>query len=171
MTRVPLLSGTRIAVVEVPDGGVVLRPPPPVDVLGSVASATREALRFPLAGDPLEQLVTPGGTATVVIELPNLPVPSATPDPRQEAIAATVDELERLGVARITILVACGLFRRPSPREIGLLVPPEFRRRDIERALPGVSTATIRLVLNELRDTGQIALQGSGPGARWQRRP
>ncbi len=115
--------------VEVPDGGVVLRPPPPVDVLGSVGSATVEALRFPLAGEPLERLVTPGGSATVVIELPNLPIPSATPDPRQEAIAATVDELERLGVTRVTILVASGLLRRPSPREIGVLVPPEFRRR------------------------------------------
>ena len=50
-------------------------------------------------------------------------------DPRQEAIAATVEELERLGVTRVTILVAGGLRRRPSPREIGLLVPPEFRRR------------------------------------------
>ncbi len=129
MTRVPLLSGTRIAVVDVPEGGVVLRPPPPRDVLGSVASATLEALRFPLSGPPLRELATPGGTATVVIELPNLPIPSATPDPRQEAIAATVDELERLGVARVTILVASGLFRRPSPREIGLLVPPDFRRR------------------------------------------
>jgi Lactate racemase N-terminal domain len=129
VTRVPLLSGTRIAVVEVPDGGTVLRPPPPVDVLGSVRSATSEALRFPLAGPPLAGLVKRGGTATVVIELPNLPLPSATPDPRQEAIAATVDELERLGVEHVTILVACGLFRRPSPREIGLLVTPEFRRR------------------------------------------
>jgi lactate racemase len=64
-----------------------------------------------------------------VIELPNLPVPSCSPDPREEAIAATVDELERLGVANVTILVAGGLGRRPSPREIGLLVPPEFRRR------------------------------------------
>src|SRR5439155_21854265 len=29
--------------------------------------------------------------------------------------------------------------------------PEEFRRRYIERAMPGVSAATIRLVLNELR--------------------
>jgi hypothetical protein len=107
----------------------VLRPPPPTDVLRDVAAATREALRFPLAGGSLSSLVTPGGTATVVIEVPNLPVPSASQDPRQEAIAATVEELERLGVSHITILVACGLDRRPSPREIGLLVPPEFRRR------------------------------------------
>src|SRR4029077_19006024 len=107
--RIPLLSGTRIAVVEVPEGGAVLRPPPPADVLGDVAAATREALRFPLAGGPLASLVTPGGTATVVVEMPHLPVPSAAADPRQEAIAATVEELERLGVAQVTILVAGGL--------------------------------------------------------------
>ena len=47
--------------------------------------------------------------------------------------------------------------------------PPEFRRRDLERALPGVSPATIRLVLNELRDAGKITVEGGGPGARWRR--
>jgi Uncharacterized conserved protein len=47
--------------------------------------------------------------------------------------------------------------------------PEEFRRRDVERALPGVSLATIRLVLNELRDTGKVRSQGSGPGARWHK--
>jgi Fic family protein len=47
--------------------------------------------------------------------------------------------------------------------------PREFRRREIERAMPGVSLATIRLVLNELRDEGQIAVEGGGPGARWRR--
>jgi Fic family protein len=47
--------------------------------------------------------------------------------------------------------------------------PDVFRRRDVERALPDVSTATIRLVLNELRDAGHVRAQGSGPGARWHR--
>lgn len=47
--------------------------------------------------------------------------------------------------------------------------PSEFRRREIERAMPGVSLATIRLVLNELRDEGRIAVDGAGPGARWRR--
>ncbi len=47
--------------------------------------------------------------------------------------------------------------------------PEEFRRRDIERALPEVSPATIRLVLNELRDNGRIAASGGGPTARWRR--
>ena len=47
--------------------------------------------------------------------------------------------------------------------------PEDFRRRDVERALPGVSPATIRLVLNELRDAHQIEARGSGPSARWHR--
>ncbi|MDQ3720077.1 MAG: Fic family protein [Actinomycetota bacterium] len=47
--------------------------------------------------------------------------------------------------------------------------PREFRRRDIERALPEVSHATIRLVLNDLRDREQIVPQGAGPTARWRR--
>lgn len=45
----------------------------------------------------------------------------------------------------------------------------EFTRRDIERAMPGVSPATVRLVLNELRDSGRIKAEGSGLGARWRR--
>jgi Fic family protein len=47
--------------------------------------------------------------------------------------------------------------------------PAVFRRRDIERALLDVSTATIRLVLNDLRAAGQIRAEGSGPGAAWHR--
>jgi Fic family protein len=47
--------------------------------------------------------------------------------------------------------------------------PPEFRRREVERAMAGISPATIRLVLNELRDEGRIAVDGGGPGARWRR--
>lgn len=57
-------------------------------------------------------------------------------------------------------------------REHILLYAPEsFRRRDIERALPGISDATVRLVLAELRGEGRLESKGSGPGARWQRLP
>ncbi len=47
--------------------------------------------------------------------------------------------------------------------------PAVFRRRDIERALPGISLATIRIVLNDLRDARTIKPEGSGPGARWHK--
>jgi hypothetical protein len=128
--RIPLLSGSRIVAVDVPADGVVLRPPPPAGVvIRDVGAAVVEALRFPLAGPPLPGLVRPGGSATLVIEQPTLPIPSAPGDPRQDAVVATADELVRLGVARVTILVAGGLHRRTTPREIGLLVSPEFRRR------------------------------------------
>jgi hypothetical protein len=98
-------------------------------VLDDVPQAVRDALAFPLAGDPLDRLVTKGGTATLVIEQPNLPIPAAELGPRHLAIAAAADELERLGAEKVTIVVAGGLARRTSPRDIGLLFPPEFRRR------------------------------------------
>jgi hypothetical protein len=127
--RIPLLADSRVVVAEPGDDDLILRPPAPREALDDVPAAVREALLFPLGGPPLEDLVTRGGTATVVIEQPSLPIPSALHGPRHAAIAAAVDELERLGVAHITILVAGGLLRRTAPREIGLLVPPEFRRR------------------------------------------
>ncbi len=127
--RIPLLLGTRIAVADSGEDGVVLRPPAPGTPLHDVAAAVRDACAYPLAGKPLAELVTRGGTATVVIEPPALPIPASTADPRMEAIAATVDTLDELGVTQVTILVAGGLGRRLAPREIGMLVPPEFRRR------------------------------------------
>jgi Fic family protein len=47
--------------------------------------------------------------------------------------------------------------------------PDTFRRREVERALPGISHATIRLVFAELKDEGKIETEGSGRGARWRR--
>lgn len=44
--------------------------------------------------------------------------------------------------------------------------PTRFRRRDVERALPGISLATIRLVLTELRDSGQIKQDQGTAGRR-----
>ena len=132
MPRIPLLAGSRIAIVNTGDDSVVLAPPPPRDQVADVAAAVRDALRFPLAGEPLEALVPPrGARATVVVEPPSLPLPGAPIDPRPAAIAATVDELQRAGIApdRQTILIAGGLARRTARRELEALVPPEFARR------------------------------------------
>jgi hypothetical protein len=129
--RIPLLTGTRITLVDAPPGAVVLRPPRPAEAVADVGAAVRDALRFPLAGSPLEALATRGGRATIVVEPPALPIPSSTSDPRQAAIAAVVDELTRAGVTpeRQTLLVAGGLARRPGTRELETLVEPEFGRR------------------------------------------
>jgi hypothetical protein len=131
--RLPLVFGTRLTIAEAPDDAVVLRPPPPGEPVADVRAAVRDALRFPLAGSPLEALVTRGGRATIVVEPPALPLPGALHDPRQQALAAASTELERAGVPteRQTLLVATGLARRPRRRELeGLgVVSPGFARR------------------------------------------
>jgi hypothetical protein len=131
VTRIPLLTGTRVVVVEAGDDAVILRPPAPAEAVADVGAAVRDALRFPLSGDPLEALVTRGGRATLVVEPPALPIPGAPHDPRQAALAATIAELERLGVPleRQTVLVAGGLTRRAGAHELSLLLPPDVARR------------------------------------------
>ena len=50
--RVPLLFGTRLTVVDVPDEAVVLRPPPPGEPVADVRAAVRDALALPARGRP-----------------------------------------------------------------------------------------------------------------------
>jgi hypothetical protein len=75
--------------------------------------------------------VSRGARATVVVEPPQLPLPSTERDPRQDAIAAAVGELERLGIPTgyQTLLVAGGLARRAGHEQLETLVSPEFARR------------------------------------------
>lgn len=47
--------------------------------------------------------------------------------------------------------------------------PSSFAIAEVRRALPGISDETIRLVLAELKATGQVASTGRGRGARWKR--
>ena len=119
-----------MAVLSLPDDALVLRPPQPSRTVADVGAAVRDALRYPLSGPPLDALVTRGGTATLVVELPELPLPGAPGDPRQAALQATIAELERLGVPtqRQTILVAGGLSRRAGQRELETLLAPAAAR-------------------------------------------
>ena len=72
-----------------------------------------------------------GGRATVVVEPPALPLPGSERDPRQAAVEAAVDELERLGIPTgyQTLLVAGGLARRAGHDLLEGLVSPTFARR------------------------------------------
>jgi Fic family protein len=44
----------------------------------------------------------------------------------------------------------------------------DFRLVDIERACPGVGREWIRTLLNSLKKSGQVAVRGKGPAARWR---
>ena len=132
MPRVPILCGSRLVVANAgEEATVVAPPPPPGEAIADVGAAVRDALRFPLAGEPLEALVPRGGRVTILVEPHALPIPGSARDPRQAAVAAAADELERIGVPsdRQTILAAAGLGRRPGRRALESLVTPEFARR------------------------------------------
>jgi lactate racemase-like protein len=129
--RIPLLSGTKLLVVDGPDNAVVLMPPEPLpQAITDVGAAVRDSLRFPLSGPPLAGIVRRGGRATIVADVPALPLPSAPVDARRAAIGAAVQELRNLGVPdeRQTILVTAGLGRRPGRRELDRLFAPAFAR-------------------------------------------
>jgi hypothetical protein len=128
--RVPLLSGSRLVLVPVDEGDVVLRPPAEPRQVVDVAAAVRDALRYPLSGHPLEEVVPRGGRATIVVEPAALPLPGAPQDARQTAIAVAIAELERYGIPdeRQTLLVAGGLGRRFGQQDLErLLSPPQAR--------------------------------------------
>jgi hypothetical protein len=116
-------------VASAPGDARVLRPPPPGRAT-DVEAATREALRFPLEGEPLEALAARADRATIVVEPPALPIGSLQGDPRPQAVAAVSEALEELGVptGRQTLLVAGGLARRTNRPGIAALVTPELRR-------------------------------------------
>ncbi len=130
MPRLPVLSGSTLATVDVPGDALVLAAPAPLDPIDDVGAAVRDALRFPLAGPPLEGLAHRGGRATIVVEPPSLPLPGVPDDPRQDALATLLDELRRVGVRseRQTVLVAGGLGRRAGRRELEALLRPEQAR-------------------------------------------
>lgn len=157
MTRIPLLAGTRVQVVDAPEDAVVLRPPAPGDAIADVAAAVRDALRYPLAGPPLAELAPAGGRATIVIEPPALPIPGGQFDPRQSALDAASLELERAGVPpeRQTLLVAGGLARRLAQRDVEGLVTRDFARR-----------FTGRVLVHDAEDPGLVELV---PGLRVNR--
>ena len=158
MPRIPLLSGTRAVVVDAPADAVVLRPPAPGPGIGDVAAGVRDALRFPLAGEPLEALLAPGARVTLVVEPPALPIPGSARDPRADALAATIEELVRLGVPTEAqaILVAGGLARRAGRHELESLLAPDAARRYHGRV--AVHDAEDRALVH-LGDAGGVPLR------------
>jgi hypothetical protein len=128
--RVPLHSGSRVPLVTLPDDAVLLGAPPPLDALADIRAAVAEAFRYPLAGRPLEALATRGGGATIVVQPPAVPLPTARNDGRRDVLAAVLGELSRAGVVRerTTLLVAGGLARRLGRRELETLLRPDQAR-------------------------------------------
>ena len=162
MARLPLLSGSRIPLVTVDDDAVRLAPPPPLDPLRDITAAVGEALRYPLSGPRLADLVTRGGRVAIVVEPRSLPLPGAHTDPRQEAVAAVIGELERLGMPadRHTIVVAGGLERRAGRRELEAVLRPT-PARDFRGTVVVHDATSPDLCLLELDAAPRVRIHGS----------
>jgi len=159
VARIPLLSGSRVSLVTVADDAVLLAPPPPLDPLRDVAAAVGEALRYPLSGPPLADLVTRGGRVTIVVEPRSLPLPGAASDPRQEAVATVLDELERLGMPadRHTIVLAGGLEQRAGRRELEAILRPT-RARDFRGSVVVHDASSADLLPLELQGAPPVRI-------------
>src|SRR5262245_18810381 len=157
MRRLPVVSGSRIALVRCEDDDVVLSPPAPLDPIADVGEAVRDALRYPLSGLPLAALAIRGGRATIVVDHPSLPFPGAEHDPRQVALDAIVDELVRLGIPteNQTLLVAGGLERRAGRARLEALLPPAKARRFHGAA-----------VVHDCEDEALVSVEAAGPQVR-----
>jgi lactate racemase len=121
MMRVALAYGRGSLDVEVPDDALVVRPTA-VPPLPDEAAAVSEALRRPVAGPPLADLVRPG--AVVAVVFPDL----TRPMPNRTVLPPLLAELERLGVPveRIRLLCATGTHRAASRDELAELVGEEL---------------------------------------------
>ena len=162
MTRIPLLSGSRMPLVTVDDDAILLLPPPPLDPLQDIAAAVGEALRYPLSGPRLGDLVTRGGRAVIVVEPRSLPLPGAPIDPRQHAVAAVIDQLDRLGMPadKHTILIAGGLERRARRSAVeGVLRP--IRARDYRGAVEIHDATSADLRILELSGGEPVRIHGA----------
>ena len=128
--------------LELPDRAQVTvveptyRPPRPDPM-----AALHEAMRAPIAGPPLRDLVEPGQTVAVSI------CDGTRPQPRHLMVPAILDELE--GVVRpedVTVLVATGTHRGNTDAEL--------------RSMLGDVVDAVRIVNHDARDESQLQWMG-----------
>jgi Fic family protein len=73
--------------------------------------------------------------------------------------------------SRVGTLTSARGAKREGIRDTIERLPPTFRVRDIEQAMPGVSRVTINRAIKELKDEGRIRLIGMGRGSMWEKVP
>jgi nickel-dependent lactate racemase len=122
--RLTLDYGTDGLAVEVPDDAVVVgatEPPALADEAGAVVGA----LRHPVTGPALGDLVGPGSSVAVVFPDLTRPMPSTT------VLPPLLAELARLGAGpdRVQLLCATGTHRRATADEMAALVGPDVVSR------------------------------------------
>jgi nickel-dependent lactate racemase len=139
---VELAYGSGSLPVELPEERTTVvapaHPPPAPDE----AAAVREALRRPVAGPPLRELVRPGQSVAISV------CDGTRPQPRRVVLPALLDELDGLvPIDDVTILVATGTHRGNTGDEL--------------RAMLGDDVCdAVRVVNHDARDESSLAWVG-----------
>ena len=131
---------------EVPAGArataEIVRPQFPAPVADPEAEIVR-ALREPVAGPPLRERVPPGAEVAISI------CDGTRPQPRIPMLRAILEEIPT-PPERVSLLVATGTHRAPSPAEL-------------EAMLGGELLAACEVVSHDCRDEAELALLAGGP--------
>src|ERR1700676_2244334 len=127
MKEVRLAYGRRGIVARVPDDAVVVTATE-LPGLPDEAEAVLEALRAPVEGPPLSELIARGARRTrVAVVFPDL----TRPMPNRTVLPPLLAELERLGVGpdRVELRGATGTPRQATAAEMVELLGPDIPRR------------------------------------------
>jgi nickel-dependent lactate racemase len=140
--RVRLAYGTEGLDVELPDRRTTVVEPAYPPAAADEAAVLREALRRPVAGPPLRELVAPGQTVAISI------CDGTRAQPRDRMVPAVLDELAGIVPdADVTILVATGTHRANTETEIRAMLGDEVAGR-------------VRVVNHDARDRDSLVYLG-----------
>ena len=120
--RVDLAYGNGVLPIDLNVGADVIEPRDPPRV-ADPNQALREALRRPVAGPPLADLVPTDGSIVVVIS------DSTRPAPNRLMLEALLGELGANAASRMHVLVATGLHRPTRSDELDRMLGPDLRRQ------------------------------------------
>ena len=119
--RVDLAYGDGVLPIDLDVDADVIEPRDPPRA-ANPSQALGEALRRPIAGPPLADLVPPDATIVVVIS------DSTRPAPNRLMLEALLGELGGDAAGRMEVLVATGLHRPTRDDELDRMLGPELRR-------------------------------------------
>jgi len=129
--RIPYWDGTILA--EMPERTRVLRQTNrPLPALPDPAQAVRDALKSPIAHEPLSKLVNSKSKVTIAFDDPIAYLPrQKMPDFRGVAIKVLLEELDKLGVDPYNIRLVCavGLHRKWTTWELSTIIGEDLAYR------------------------------------------
>ncbi|HVL32836.1 MAG TPA: lactate racemase domain-containing protein [Actinomycetota bacterium] len=125
--RKSLFCGDAALDVALPDDTRILAAPPPLPPLQDAEAAVREALRAPVAHEPLHKLVGPSSKVTIAFDDLTIPIiPMQAPDFRLLIIGVLLETLHAAGVKpeNVKLLVANALHRKWTRTELATALGP-----------------------------------------------